>query len=261
MATGTDHPTEGRATLPEFKYAPPKYVQIADHVRARILSGEWGPGTEVPSERVLAAEWGVARPTATKALDELRREGLVIGRQGSGTYVAQPARFHRRANERYRRSSETGKIYPLNERAEIVVAELTSAPPTVVEMLRVEGTRAVRRQRLTFRDDLPVELSTSWFEESMSESAPRLLLRERILEGTVAYVEAMTGRRARLARDRISARLATPAECDVLGLDLPSAVLVTNHLVLDADDLPLEYAESVAPPEAWTVEHEYPTGT
>jgi DNA-binding GntR family transcriptional regulator len=83
---------------------------------------------------------------------------------------------------------------------------------------------------------------------------------ERILEGTVAYVEAQTGRRARSTRDRISARLATAGERELLGLADPSAVLVTRHVVLDADTRPLEFVESVVPPGAWTVEQEYIVG-
>jgi hypothetical protein len=41
---------------------------------------------------------------------------------------------------------------------------------------------------------------------------------------------------------------------------VPAAVLVTRHLVLDQTGYPLEYAESVAPAGAWTVEHEYLVG-
>lgn len=247
--------------MPEFRHAPPKYVQIADHIREQIVSGELEPGADVPSERAIAAEWKVARPTATKALDELRREGLLVGRQGSGTYVAHPGTFHRRANERYRRSAETGRIYPLNERARILEAEVTTAPAEVATALELdEGSQVIRRRRLTFRDDAPVELSTSWFDAGAAEVASRLLVTERIYEGTPAYVEGVTGRRIRSARDRISARLASAEERSFLELDDPAAVLVTSHTVYDTDERPVEYSESVAPPEAWTVEHEYPVG-
>jgi GntR family transcriptional regulator len=247
--------------MPEFQQAPPKYIQIADYYRARIVEGELRPGDEVPSERAVADEWDVSRPTATKALDVLRREGLVAGRQGSGTYVTEPSRFHRQASDRYRRSAETGRIYPGNERARILAAELVAAPPEVIEALGLRaGDQAIRRQRLTLRDDEPVELSTSWVDGALVAVAPRLLETERILEGSVAYVEGVTGRRSRRARDRISARLATADERVALGLDDPSAVLVTSHVVCDVDDEPLEYASSVAVPDAWTIEHEYPAG-
>ena len=46
------------------------------------------PGDRLPSERELSARWGVARMTVRHAMDTLVAEGLVVRRQGSGTYVA-----------------------------------------------------------------------------------------------------------------------------------------------------------------------------
>jgi GntR family transcriptional regulator len=248
--------------MPEFQYAPPRYVQIADHFRQRIVSGDLKPGDEIPSERQLAAEWSTSRPTVTKALDLLRREGHLGSRQGAGTYVLGPSRYHRGANAAYARSIETGRIYPLDQKAVILAAERDVAPADVAEALDVaEGAEVVRRRRLTLRDGVPVELSTSWFDAALTDVAPRILEAERILQGTVAYVEQSTGRHAQTAQDRISARLATPEERELLQLGDPSAVLVTRHVVLDADLAPMEYAVSVVPPDAWTISHEYPVGS
>ena len=47
-------------------------------------------GTAIPPERRLAAELGVSRPTLRAAIEELVREGLLLRRHGSGTYVAEP---------------------------------------------------------------------------------------------------------------------------------------------------------------------------
>jgi DNA-binding GntR family transcriptional regulator len=247
--------------MPRFKQAPPKYVQMADNLRDRIRRGELRPGDEVPSERQLAAEWGVARPTATKALDVLRREGLLAGRRGAGTFVTEPRNLRRQAEDRYARSRETGRIYLPNERARILRAELVDAPAHVAQVLGVPAeATVVCRQRLTLRDDQPVELSTSWFDVEVAKVAPRLLEPDRILEGTLAYVEAMTGRTVTTARDRVAARLATAEERELLALPDPSAVVLTHHTVLDADGLVLDFSESVGPPDSWSVEHEYSVG-
>lgn len=244
--------------MAKLKRVPPIYVQIADHLRERIERGELRPGDEVPSERQVAAEWEVSRPTATKALDILRREGLVVGRQGAGTFVSEPPSLRRQANDRYLRSVETGRIYLPNERARILAVELVEAPAYVAEALgAAAGAQVVRRRRLTLRDDRPVELSTSWFDGDLATVAPRILDLDRILNGTLAYVEEMTGRRAAVARDRVAARLATSEERELLGLDDPSAVIITRHIVLDADGEAIEFAESVGPPDAWSVEQVY----
>src|ERR671910_1016271 len=47
-------------------------------------------GDALPSERRLATDLGVSRPTLRAVIDELVREGLLLRRHGSGTYVAEP---------------------------------------------------------------------------------------------------------------------------------------------------------------------------
>lgn len=49
-----------------------------------------GIGTAIPSERQLSADLGVSRLTVRAALDDLAREGYLVRRRGSGTYVQQP---------------------------------------------------------------------------------------------------------------------------------------------------------------------------
>jgi len=245
--------------MPELQEVVPKYLQVANHYRDMILSGSLKPGDEVPSERQIADEWSIARPTATRALAALRNQGLVESRQGAGTFVRDRVHFHRRARDRYMRARKAGHIYPADEFAEIVAAEETSAPDWVAESLGLTVDVAIRRQRVTNGPDGPIEVSTSWFDASLADSAPKLLETSRIREGTIAYVENITGRRASYARDQIGARLASAAERRQLGLaSRTAAVLAVRHVVYDSSDRPLECVEAVYPPDAWTFEQEYP---
>jgi DNA-binding GntR family transcriptional regulator len=89
--------------------------------------------------------------------------------------------------------------------------------------------------------------------------APRLLERKSLGGiGSVRYVESVTGRNAAYARDQVSARLASANELRELNLQAPAAVLVIRHVVYDAEDVPLEFAEAVYPSGQWTAEQEYP---
>lgn len=236
-----------------------KFRQIADSFRTRILSGELRPGDEVPSERSLAAEYGVSRPTATKALELLRTQGVVHSIQGSGTYVADLA-INRRANERYARSRSAGRIYAGNERAEIVAAEIVEDPPEpVVRGLDLPPrTAAIRRRRITWDGEEQVEVSTSWLSAELAATAPRLLSTARIRAGTMAYVEERTGRVGAYARDRTAARVAGKTDAKDLGLPRASTpVLVVEHTVYDQQDRPLEFVQAVYPPDRWTYEQLY----
>lgn len=64
------------------------YKNIADALRARIADGEYAPGATLPSESVLCAEYGVARNTLRRALDQLTDEGLITAQPGRGRVVA-----------------------------------------------------------------------------------------------------------------------------------------------------------------------------
>lgn len=63
------------------------YVQVADHITARIEAGDLAPGARLPAERDLAAEYGVAYDTIRRATALLRDRGLIITIIGRGTFV------------------------------------------------------------------------------------------------------------------------------------------------------------------------------
>ncbi|MGJ6968926.1 GntR family transcriptional regulator [Streptosporangium sp. G11] len=65
----------------------PPYLQVAHQLRAAILTRKFTPGEKLPSGPELAKRFGVARMTVQQAIRELRDEGLVISRQGSGVFV------------------------------------------------------------------------------------------------------------------------------------------------------------------------------
>jgi DNA-binding GntR family transcriptional regulator len=76
--------------VPPFEADPLKlaYVQVADHIAARIEDGEFPPESRLPPERELADEYKVAYNTLRRAMDMLRDRGLVITLRGHGNYVA-----------------------------------------------------------------------------------------------------------------------------------------------------------------------------
>ncbi|WP_116367707.1 FadR/GntR family transcriptional regulator [Parahaliea mediterranea] len=63
------------------------YLQVADQLRELIRKGTPPPGERLPSERDLAEQFGVGRPTIREAMIALEIAGLVQIRSGSGVYV------------------------------------------------------------------------------------------------------------------------------------------------------------------------------
>ncbi len=66
----------------------PLYQQVVDQLRGLILRGELAPGSPLPSVRQLAEEISASVITTRRAYTELEREGMIVTRQGLGTFVA-----------------------------------------------------------------------------------------------------------------------------------------------------------------------------
>lgn len=80
----------------------PRYLQLAEELRARIENGELPQGVAMPSETELADSSGLSRTSVRNAIRQLREWGLVRAEQGRGTYVRAPRqRVRRRNTERY----------------------------------------------------------------------------------------------------------------------------------------------------------------
>lgn len=54
---------------------------------AKIRSGEYPAGAKIPSENMLATDFGIGRPTARQATDLLVRRGVLVRKRGAGTFV------------------------------------------------------------------------------------------------------------------------------------------------------------------------------
>jgi GntR family transcriptional regulator, hexuronate regulon transcriptional repressor len=76
------------------------YQQIARRIAASIEDGRYAPGDRLPSERELADDFGVSRPTIRDAMIALEFQGLVEARQGSGVYVKAAPQIAEDAAER-----------------------------------------------------------------------------------------------------------------------------------------------------------------
>ena len=67
----------------------PMYLQIMEQIKQRIAVGDWQPGDEIPSIRALAATVKVSVITVKRSYLELEREGVIVTRQGRGSFVAE----------------------------------------------------------------------------------------------------------------------------------------------------------------------------
>jgi GntR family transcriptional regulator len=92
----------------------PMYLQIMEQMRQRIAVGDWPPGHEIPSIRAMAVATNVSVITVKRAYLELERAGVIVTRQGKGSFVANNVDLsrqlkHEELDEHLRAAAEIGK--------------------------------------------------------------------------------------------------------------------------------------------------------
>jgi GntR family transcriptional regulator len=233
--------------------------QIAAQLRARVHRGEWGPGERLPSIPALAVAYGVAKQTLQRTIDQLRVEGLLITKPGSGTYVrGTKRRLNRLSRGRY--GSQRGYHADLaaRYRQHLIFVGRAAAPAEVAEVFGLSaGAELLTRRHLVRTGDAPVEVGASWLRTA--DAAGTSLERPEVF-GRPLYqeVEDVTGRRYATATDQLSARLPTREEAELLQIRPDTPVLVLLHTAYDREHRPIEVAQATWPGPMTTLTEEYP---
>ncbi|MCI2424310.1 GntR family transcriptional regulator [Saccharopolyspora sp. K220] len=247
-------------TVPQINREDPPYLQVARHFREKIQSGVLADGDMLPSARTIARDWDITVATASKALGQLRSEGLVRGEPGRGTIVQTRSGLHHSAHDRAISIDRTGKIYPPGHYARIHSAELTACPEHVADALSIApGAPVIRRRRTTYNaEGDALSTSVSWFDGSLARIAPRLVEAERIPAGTPGYITEMTGRVVAATHVQHAAGAASEDTAAQLRITPGSPVLLSRNRFIDQHGDVIEYGESTALAEHW-VFYEYST--
>jgi len=234
--------------------------QIAASLRGRIRAGEWAAGERLPSIPALAGEYSVAKQTVQRTIDQLRIEGLLITRPGSGTFVrGTRRRLNRLSRGRY--GDRRGYHADLAARyhQQLLEVGLTMAEPEIADAFGVpDGTLLLRRRHLVRTDDQqPAELGAAWF---LAAEAERTSLARAEAFGRPLYqeVEEETGRRYATAEDRLSARLPSRDEAERLQIRPDTPVLHLLHIAYDAAHRPIEVSQATWPGPMTNLIESYP---
>src|SRR5215211_4626341 len=138
--------------------------QIAAQLRARIRRGDWGPGERLPSIPAIAGMYGVAKQTVQRTIDQLRIEGLLITKPGSGTYVrGTRRRLNRLSRGRYGAQRGYHADLAARYRQQLTEVGRSPVPPEVADAFGVsDSTELLVRRHVVRTQDAPVEVGASW---------------------------------------------------------------------------------------------------
>jgi DNA-binding GntR family transcriptional regulator len=221
-----------------YEFTPPKYAQIIAALQERMESGEYPPGSLLPSEHQLSSEFGTARPTVVRALRELRQSGWIETEQGKGSFVRGRPALAGTGGER-RGQAELDRDES-REPGELITAGPVPVPARIAAMLGVEqGALVVARRRLIRQETgEPSEILTWW---ALPDLAARAGLDGPgpVRGGIRSVVSRAAGTRIDHVVEQVTARRADPHEVRLLGISKSAPVLALYVSARDATGRPV----------------------
>lgn len=238
-AAGT--PTGKRPSLPSA---------VAAELSARIRSGEFAPGSKLPSEPRLAQMFSVSRNTVREAIGVLREQSLVVPRQGLGTFVLDPAREWPVDVGIEQMTSTTELIQrsghkPGTRHVAVSVARGRGLPLRYLQLPPGEPVRCVERVRTA--DDVAVILCRDYVAV---DKTPGEGLESCLGSGSLlAYLRSEYGYRVRAARADILPVLPSLRVAELMDVSRRKPLLLLRQVHFDEARTPFLYSENYFNPD------------
>jgi GntR family transcriptional regulator len=213
----------------------PLYQQLQRALRQAIESRVLGPDDALPPERDLAHDFKVSRITVRKALDGLVSEGLLLRRQGSGTFVR--ARVEKNFSK-LTSFSEDMRARGRNPRSVWLRKSSGTVTPEEALTLRASpGTPVYRFHRIRFADDAPMALEYATILASCLPSVDAV-------ESSLYAALERAGNRPVRALQRLRAVLFSAEQAELLHAKESDAGLLVERLGFLNDGRAAEFTQS-----------------
>ena len=213
----------------------PLYRRLQDALRRAIENSVLGPQDALPPERDLASDFAVSRITVRKALDGLVAEGLLIRKQGAGTFVSG------RVEKQFAKLtsfSEDMAARGRTPRSEwLLRASGTVTPEESLILGLSPGAPVYRFNRIRFADDMPMAIEYSKIPGFGLASA------DAVEDSLYSALQAQ-GNRPTRALQRLRAVLIDPERARLLGVEPGAAVLYIERRGFLDDGRVVEATES-----------------
>jgi GntR family transcriptional regulator len=213
----------------------PLYQQLQRALRQAIESHVLGPDDALPPERDLAADFSVSRITVRKAIEGLVGEGMLVRRQGSGTFVC--ARVEKNFSK-LTSFSEDMRARGRNPRSVwLRKAAGTVTPEESLTLRSSPGTPVYRFHRIRFADDAPMALE---YATILASCLPSL----EAVESSLYTALEQAGNRPVRALQRLRAVLFTAEQAELLQAKEKGPGLLVERLGFLQDGRAVEFTQS-----------------
>jgi GntR family transcriptional regulator len=218
------------------------YEQLYDKLRTAIEEGHLATGKQLPSERQLAADFGISRVTTRRALDKLQREGYIAAFQGKGSFVAAGAP-QATTPDVLQGFAEAMLERGMVPRSRILSQGIVPVTDAVARRLGCErNDRVIRIRRLRLADNTPIALHTSYLRYPLCRPILEIDLEKfslyRVLQENLNIRLARTDRRARSI-------MGSTRDLALLDLSPPATLMQVFRQTYDDHGYVVEYLEAI----------------
>ena len=213
----------------------PLYQQLERALREAIERRVFGPDDALPAERDLATELSVSRITVRKAIDRLVNEGLLVRRQGSGTFVL--ARVEKNFSKLTSFSEDMRARGRTPRSVWLQRSEGTVSPEESLTLRSSPGTPVFRFHRIRIANDAPMSLE---YATVLASCLPGL----EAVESSLYEALERAGNRPVRALQRLRAVLLTGEQAKLLQAKEKDAGLLVERLGFLKDGSAAEFTQS-----------------
>lgn len=222
-----------------------KYHQIYLVLREQLLEGQFSAG--LPGELALMQQFGVARVTVRRALEQLSAEGLISREPGRGTRVLPVGSS---------RAPLTGlleNLVSMSLKTSVTVLEVSmvTASDNVANALQLTvGDSVQKAVRVRQTQDGPISHITTYVPAEIG----RHFGREELAKTPILVLMEASGVKVGRAHQTISARLADVLVAKHLKVAVGSALLAVRRLIYDDQDRPVQWLHGLYRPDRYEYE-------
>jgi len=227
----------------------PLYFQLEQIIKSKILMGEFLPGEQIPTEKDLCETYQVSTITARQAILNLVNEGLIIRRQGKGSFMKEGLKNIKNIKTLLLKGDINDIIPEGLETLRVKVLDIIKiiSPKRVASLLNIgEGKEVVQVRRTRIDNGVPVSYIKNYLPLEIGEKIKREdlctypmlgILRNRLripLTGGIQYIEAIV------------------ADYDIasaLSISISSPILYLETIIFARQKKPVEFVQTFYRPD------------
>ncbi|WP_097003778.1 GntR family transcriptional regulator [Lacrimispora amygdalina] len=220
------------------KSQQPLYAQLMKEIKDLIQKGEYEAGDQIPTEIELSEKYQVSRITVRRTIEELCTQGILVKRQGKGTFVEAPKIYRKVEKDNNMSFSESCRANGRKPASHVIACHFVEAEERQNEFLKLtDDKRLYHIERVLSADDLPIIYEQIYIP---AIRVPDLQV-EKLENGSLFQLLAEDYQITEFAKGRstIEVRTASKPIADYLKMNVGEPVMILKSYMNDEEEKPL----------------------